>query len=260
MRQSLDGMILAAGLGTRLRPLTDRVPKALIDVGGLTLLDRTLRRLVAAGCDRIVVNVHHHADLVVSFLEEGLGTAGRGPGSRTGPGPFGAEIRISRETGRPLETGGGLKAAATHFRGDRPILVHNVDVLSAVDLDALIGAHVASGGLATLAVQRRHTQRPLVFDDGGLCGRLDRRTGIEEWARRPGLATDHVGFTGIHVVRPDLPGRLALPGAFSIIRSYLHFAAAGETILAYDATGQAWTDVGTPERLERARAAASGLP
>jgi NDP-sugar pyrophosphorylase family protein len=231
-------MVLAAGLGTRLLPLTADRPKALIEVGGMTLLERTVSRLAHAGCDRIVVNVHHYAERIsdaVAALE------------------CDSEIVISRERDRPLETGGGLKHARGLLRGDRPVLIHNVDVISGIDLGALLGDHRESGALATLAVHRRSSSRQLRFDERGLCGRRDRSTGVSEWSRVPRGTLREAAFTGIHVVAAELPGMLTEPGAFSIIRAYLRLAASGRRIGDRDVTGVEWSDVGTHDRLEAAR-------
>jgi len=255
-------MILAAGLGTRLEPLTARTPKALIDVGGLTLLERTIARLASASCDRIVINVHHHADRISEFLRGGpaarerpgggeAGTAGR-DGSM--PEWFGARIVVSVETDGPLETGGGLKHAAGLFRGDRTILVHNVDVISSVDIARLVRAHEERAALATLAVSRRPATRYLVFDESGLCGRVDTRTGTEQWARQSSGPRWQAGFTGIHALSPAILDQLTEAGRFSIMEPYLRLAATGARILPHDVTGTTWFDVGTPERLEAARA------
>ena len=238
-RGSPDGMVLAAGLGTRLLPLTADRPKALIEVGGKTLLERTVSRLVEAGCDRIVVNVHHHAERVAEAAAA-LDSD--------------ADIVISREPDRPLETGGGVKHARDLLRGDRPVLIHNVDVISSVDLSALVTDHRHSGGLATLAVNRRPSSRQLLFDEHGLCGRQDLRSGIAEWCRIPRGTPRRVAFTGIHVVAGELPRMLSEEGAFSIIRSYLRLAASGAELRDRDVTGAEWMDVGTPDRLEAARA------
>lgn len=244
-------MILAAGLGTRLRPLTDTVPKALVEVGGVSQLDRTLSRLREAGCDRVVVNVHHHAGLIQRHLAE-IGAAGPAAGAEAAS-RRGFEVLISPEEREPLDTGGGILHASHLFRGDRTILVHNVDVISAVDLEALAKAHDESGALVTLAVQRRDASRYLVFDASGLCGRIDSRSGREEWAREPAGPSWQAGFTGIHAISPLLPGRLTERGVFSITDSYLRLASSGERILPFDATGAPWSDIGTPDRLDRAR-------
>jgi NDP-sugar pyrophosphorylase family protein len=233
-----DGMIFAAGLGTRLLPLTRDTPKALLEVGGATLLERTVERLAEAGCDRIVVNVHHHAERIAEALASMKCVA---------------EIVLSWEREAPLETGGGLKHAAPHFRGDRPILIHNVDVISDLDLAALLQDHDASGALATLAVNQRPASRLLLFDDRGLCSRLDRRSGVSEWSRSPSAGQRWRAFTGVQAVAAELPRLLSEGGAFSIVRSYLRLSAAGGWVRDRDVTGATWLDVGTPERLESAR-------
>ena len=231
-------MIFAAGLGTRLRPLTDDVPKALVEVGDRTMLARVAERLVEAGADRLVVNAHHHADTVVEFLE--------------GWSRPGVEVRISREEPEVLETGGGLKQARPHFRGDAPFFLHNVDVISTVDLEALYAAQLERAPLATLAVSARDTSRPLLFDDEGLYGHGLRDGSVRE-ARPPVGETRAVGFSGIHVVDPRILDLLEEEGKFSIIPVYMRLAAAGERILPWDIGDALWVDVGTHERLARAR-------
>jgi NDP-sugar pyrophosphorylase family protein len=249
-------MILAAGLGTRLLPLTRHTPKALVEVGETTLLERTLGRLVDAGCDRIVVNLHHHAARILDFLAEHCAAGRQSTGGLRSPYLWsGAEVLVSVEPEGALETGGGLKRASALFRGDRTILLHNVDVLSTIDLAVLARKHEASGALATLAVNRRPASRHLVFDEFGLCGRVDDRTGAEEWARAPSDLQWRAGFTGIQALSPGIVGRLTEEGAFSIVRSYLRLAAAGARIEPLDVTGERWMDVGTPERLDTARRA-----
>ena len=235
----MDGMILAAGLGTRLRPLTDETPKALIPVGGVPMLERVGRRLIAAGVDRLIINVHHHADQVIDFIE-----------ARDG---FGVDVRISHERDRPLETGGGLAHAREHFREDGPFLLHNVDVITDVDLTAMVAAHVEADALATLAVQRREASRFLRFDDAGLQARVDTREGGGEDTARPvhGTVADRA-FAGIHVISPALFDRLD-DGVYSIIEPYLALAGEGWRILAYDITGSLWLEIGDPDRLETAR-------
>lgn len=250
----MDGMIFAAGLGTRLLPLTNRTPKALIEVGGVTLLERTVERLADAGCSRIVVNLHHHAEQIAAFVEAECAAGGGAKGETEAHYRWhGAEIVLSFEEGTPLETGGGLKNARSLFRGDRTILLHNVDVLSSVDLAGLARSHDEADALATLAVNRRTASRYLVFDDSGLCGRVDTRDGSEEWARVPSRSRWRAGFTGIQAVSPGILGRLAEEGAFSITRTYLRLAAAGCRVLPRDVTGALWMDIGTPERLDLAR-------
>jgi NDP-sugar pyrophosphorylase family protein len=232
-------MILAAGLGTRLMPLTETTPKALVTVGGVSMLERIAIRLIAAGVDRLIVNVHHHADQVARFIE-----------ARDG---FGVDVRISREHGAPLETGGGLLFARPHFRLDAPFFLHNVDVISEVPLGAMYRAHADRDALATLAVSDRASSRLLAFDERGLRGRVDTRSGEEEWVREAVGRTVRRAFAGIHVVSPAFFDELVEEGAFSIIPPYLRLAAAGRRILPYDIGGALWLEVGDPQRLERAR-------
>jgi NDP-sugar pyrophosphorylase family protein len=250
----MEGMILAAGLGTRLRPLTDTVPKALVEVDGVAQIDRTLSRLRNAGCDRVVVNVHHHASLIERYLAARCSNRPVPSGDVAASYEVdGVEVLVSREEAEPLDTGGGILHASHLFRGDRAILVHNVDVISSVDLGALAEAHGASDALATLAVQRRAASRYLVFDASGLCGRIDARSGGEEWAREPSGPSWRTGFTGIHAISPLLPGRLTERGVFSITDAYLRLASEGGRILPFDVTGVPWFDIGTPDRLDAAR-------
>jgi MurNAc alpha-1-phosphate uridylyltransferase len=235
----MDAMILAAGQGTRLRPITEHTPKALVRVGGVPMLERIALRLVEAGVDRLVVNVHHHADQVRSFIEEKDG--------------FGVEVRISEEQPEALETGGGLLHAREHFRLDRPFLLHNVDVICGTDLAALYEAQRGSDALATLAVSDRPSSRVLRFDDRGLQARVHRRDGTVEAARPAEGETRDVAFAGIHALSPAFFDLVEERGAFSIMTPYLRLAGAGHRIAPLDIGRDLWLEVGDPERLERAR-------
>ena len=259
----IDAMVFAAGLGVRLRPLTDDLPKALVRVGGMTVLERTVRRLAGAGAGRIVVNAHHHLALVEQEIGRlaGLGLrAGSGTGSTV-------ELLFAPEPERPLETGGGLRHATGLFHGDRPILLHNVDVVSGVDLSALVSAHEAGGrghrptfppALATLAVHDRRSSRQLLYDEVGLYGRRHVASGRTEIAREPRGPRRAFGFTGIHVASARLPGLLPEEEVFSITDAYLRLAARGERIAALDVSGSDWWEIGTPDRLAEARSALGG--
>lgn len=232
----MDAMILAAGLGTRLRPLTYETPKALIDVGGEPVLEKVARRVVEAGADRVVINVSPHADRIRAYIDE--------------RGGWGVDIRVSEEPDGPLETGGGLLQAAPNFRGDRPILIHNADILTDLDLRALYDAH-DPGDLATLAVRPAETDRYLLFDDNGLLGFA--YDGSERRAREPAGKERRLDFTGVSVVSPALPGRMEETGKFSIFTPLMRLVAEGERVASHDAAGARWYDIGTHEELARAR-------
>lgn len=224
----MKAMVLAAGLGTRLRPLTDAKPKALVEVGGKTMLEITLARLKAAGVTEVVVNAHHFADQVESYLK-----------SRD----LGLKVVVSREDDLLLDTGGGLKKAAWFFADGEPLLVHNVDVLTDLDLRALYRAHAEGGALATLAVHKRTTERPLIFDRAG---RLVGRAGEGE----------PLAFMGVHAISPELFEKLTEDGVFSIVDAYARLAKEGEPIVAWRADQAFWRDLGTPEKLDEAAKAA----
>ena len=234
----MDAMIFAAGLGERLRPLTDRVPKALVDVGGVTMLERTARRLVAVGADRLIVNVCPFADEIERFVRQQKG--------------FGVEVVFSREAPSPLETGGGLLHARPLFRRKGPILLHNVDVLTDLSLADLLAARRSSGALAMLAVMERVTTRRLLFDDAGLLGRIDEGKGLNLRVRAPVGRVHELAFAGVHVASLELLDLLTERGVFSILDPYLRLAAAGRRILPHRVDGATWIDIGRPEQLDEA--------
>jgi NDP-sugar pyrophosphorylase family protein len=232
----MKAMVLAAGVGSRLRPLTDRRPKALVEVGGRPLVDIVLRRLAAAGVRQVIVNAFHHADQLEGWLR-----AHAGPDLR---------VEISREA-ELLDTGGGLKQAAWFFDDGAPFFVHNVDVVSGVDLRGLLAAHRDRGALATLSVRQRPASRQLLFDAAGrLCGRSDAGTGETTWARGRVDGAVPLGFDGIQVLSPGILAKLTEEGAFSLIRAYLRLAGAGEAIAACRADAAPWFDVGSTPKLE----------
>ena len=238
----MKAMVLAAGLGTRLRPLTDDRPKALVEVGGRTLLEITLSRLRTFGIREVIVNVHHFADMVVEYLKA--------------HDNFGMRIEISREDVL-LDTGGGLKKASWFFREDsshldEPFILHNVDVISTIDLRRMAQAHVENKALATLAMQDRETSRYLLFDEQlRLCGRRPGRDGKLELVRTS--AQMHaLAFAGVHVISPGLIPKLVEEGVFSIIQSYLRLAGEGENILGFRADAYYWRDLGRLDDLQQA--------
>ena len=246
----MKAMILAAGLGTRLRPLTDTRPKALVEIQGRTLLEITLTRLRTFGITEAIINVHHFADMVVQYLKS--------------KNNFNMRLEISREDDQLLDTGGGLKKAAWFFQEDSaapdaPFVLHNVDVISTIDLHAMLQFHTQHQALATLAVQSRESSRQLLFN-----AQLQLSARAPE-AHSP-LATSHsplpqskepsplhpLAFSGIHILSSRLLPQLTETGPFSIIDSYLRLSSQGQKILAFRHDHSYWRDLGKPADLAQA--------
>jgi len=248
----VKAMVLAAGLGTRLRPLTDRLPKALVEVAGRTLLEITLSRLRAFGISEVIINVHHFADMVVDYLKSNKN--------------FGMRIEISREDDLLLDTGGGLKKAAWFFledskraasaNADEPFLLHNVDVISTIDFARMLQFHNENHALVTLAVQARDSSRLLLFNKQlQLCGRRIgplAKTDQQPEIVRPSAHLEPLAFSGIHVISPHLLPMITEEGVFSIIPTYLRLASQGEKILAFRTDEYYWRDLGRPSDLVQA--------
>jgi len=237
----MKAMILAAGLGTRLRPLTNSRPKALVEIAGRTLLEITLTRLRTCGICDVIINVHHFADLILEYLKANDN--------------FGMRVAVSREEVL-LDTGGGLKKAAYFFLEDsdspeKPFILHNVDVISTIDLRRMVQVHSESQALATLAVQERKTSRPLLFDEHlQLCGR---RSGHDQKTElvRSSQKVQALAFSGVHVISPRLFAIMTEEGVFSIIDSYLRMAASGNKILAFRADESYWYDLGKLDNVKQ---------
>lgn len=235
--QIKNAMLFAAGLGTRLRPLTNDRPKALVELKGVSLLERAIRKLKQAGIREIVVNVHHFADQIESFLSKNDN--------------FGLEIHISDERDQLLETGGGLLKARTWLEKEA-FLVMNTDVVSNINLANLMKTHLETGALATLAIRKRNTSRYLLFDESRqLVGWENIKTGEQKMSRSV-ASYEPYGFSGIHVMSPALfdymPNELQ---KFSIIDTYL-VAAKKEMIQGFEHNEDVWFDVGKPEQLRQA--------
>lgn len=233
-------MILAAGLGTRLRPLTDTVPKALVDIGGTPLLETVFKRLAAAGVTEVIINTHHLADQLTDFLR-----------NKARPG---LKVEISRESFFPLETGGGLKKAAWFFKDGGPFFLYNCDVYTDMDLTAMFAAHLKSGALATLAVKERRSARQLLFDpDLNLRGRVNADKDMTQWAGKPLKSPLKLAFSGVHVLSPEIFPLMTESGVFSITDVYLRLATAGSKIKGFRMDGYYWQDIGSMENLEAVR-------
>lgn len=238
-RLRMDAIILAAGLGTRLRPLTDHTPKALVEVDGVPMLDLVARRLIRAGADRLVINLHHLGARIRTHVEEQQG--------------YGVDVRFSEERERRLETGGAILAAAEHLRLEKPFFVHNSDILTDLPLSEMYDWHLQERPLATLAVMQRKTRRYLLFDDLGLFGRVDEGKGLRIEGRAAIGTVQHLAFAGIHVIEPDFPARLTERGAFSVLDPYIRLAGAGMRILPFRVDHYRWIDIGKPAELGRAQ-------
>ncbi len=233
----MKALIFAAGLGTRLRPLTNDRPKALVEVNGKSLLEINIRKLADLGFDEIVVNVHHFADMMIDFLHQL---------------DVDAKIHISDERNEVLETGGGLKKAASFLQGEEPFLVHNVDILTDLDILGMLEAHKESNVLATLAIQKRTSSRYLLFDDENvLHGWTNVRDGIVRQKRPTEEDLFFWGFSGVQVVSPGIFDLFTRKGKFSIIDTYLDCAK--NHIIKGFPHEALWMDVGKPENLERAK-------
>lgn len=234
----MEALILAAGLGTRLRPLTNNRPKALVEIDGHTLLEINLLRLIQAGATRIVVNVHHFADQITDFIASHH---------------WDTEVLISDEREQLLDTGGALKHATSLFSGHDSIMVHNVDILSSINLRDIINQHSHSMSFATLVVSQRNTSRQLLFDSyDKLAGWCNNTTGEHLWVEHPIENTKSLAFSGITVIQPSLLELLpddATP--YPIIPEYLRIAK-NHTISYFEHTANNWMDVGKPETLSAA--------
>lgn len=229
-------MIFAAGLGTRLKPLTDTMPKALVRVGGQPLLWHVIMKLKAAGYERMVVNVHHFADQIIDYLESN--------------GNFGVDIRISDERDGLLETGGGIKKALPLFDPESPILIHNVDILSNLDFNTL------PTDAPLLVVSPRQTKRYLLFDEAlRLQGWTNIETGEVRGVRSEEVKSEKfrmLAFSGIHVFHPSLIPLMAdWPDRFPIMDFYLK-ACGDHLIRGFEVHDLRLLDVGKLDTLEQA--------
>ena len=236
----MNAFIFAAGLGTRLKPLTDTMPKALVPVGGKPLLAHVIEKLKAAGCKKIVINIHHFGDMIIDYVKS--------------QNSFGVEILFSDERQMLLETGGAIKHAVD-LLGDEPFLIHNVDILSNVNLEALIAAHNESNSAATLLVSKRNSTRALLFSsEGNLTAWTNKTTGeIKSPYSDIDIKTlNEFAFSGIHIFSPRLFKYFgAYPEKFSIIDFYLN-SCKDEKIKAYTQEGLQLLDVGKLDSLEKA--------
>jgi len=231
----MQAMILAAGLGTRLKPITDDIPKALVEVNGKSLVEIAIRNLIENDFRRIIINVHHFADKVKEFISKNT---------------FAADIFISDESDLLLDTGGGIKIAKKFF-DDSPILIHNVDIICDLDLKEFYQYHLSDDSIASLVVSNRKSNRYLLFNnDNILCGWQDVKKD-EKIIVREELKLNQLAFSGIHILNPQLIEEFPKEKVFSIIKAYLQIAEK-EEIHAYVSDDMKWIDVGKIDSLEKA--------
>ncbi len=230
-----SAMIFAAGLGTRLYPLTADKPKALVEIAGKTLIASAIEKIIENNIHHIVINVHHFGEQIVHFVETNK---------------FDADIYISDERGQLLETAGGLKHAAPFFIHSDNILLYNVDILSSIDLRKMLNTHLQSGALATLAVKNRETSRYFLFDRQNmtLCGWKNYQTN-EIIAKIKSDNPIELAFSGIHFVKKELIDLIPCNQKLSFTPFYLDLCKT-HTILGYDHSGDQWRDVGKMKDLE----------
>lgn len=231
-------MIFAAGLGTRLQPLTLNTPKALVSINNIPILELVIKKLIDEGFKEFVINVHHFPDQIRTFL--------------TQKNNFGVTINISDESGELLETGGGISKAREFLLGNEDFLVYNVDILTDFDTRLLADAHKKNNSLATLAVHKRNADRRLVFDSQNLLSYWENiMTGEQKQARKPVGKTNSFSFTGIHFISPKIFNYITETGKFSIIDLYLRLAE-NHRICAFETKPGYWFDIGKPENLASA--------
>lgn len=235
----MKAMILAAGLGTRLKPHTLTKPKALVEINGKPLIAYCIDKLISSGFNHIVVNVHHFAEQIVQFLSDNK---------------FDADIYISDETDCLLDTGGGIARAEKFLMGDESFLVHNVDILSNINLLNLYRSHLSSNAWATLAVSKRKSSRALLFDSSmQLSGWINYLTNEQIISRKCDDRLNPFAFSGIHVISPDFFAHFSDNKPFSIIKGYLNIAASRK-IIGIEYPDAAVIDAGTTANLAKAEA------
>lgn len=237
----MKAIILSAGLGTRLKPLTDNIPKALIPIGGVPLLEITIRKLISSGFDEIIINTHHFGQQIVDFV--------------VSKNYFGIHIEFSTEDDMLLDTGGAIKKASWFFNDNKPFLVHNVDILSNVDLSKLYSSHVENDSIVTLMVSDRVTTRYFLFDkESRLVGWFNNKSGeIKPHGAdiNPNLY-QHLAFSGIQVLSPDIFKYMeSFPDKFSIVDFHLSICS-DEKLTGYVPADLKLMDAGKIDSLKEA--------
>lgn len=231
----MKAIILAAGLGTRLKNITRETPKALVKVNGVTMLETVIKKLVLQGIKEFLVNIHHHGESIINFLKENNN--------------FGVDITISDERQQLMNTGGAILKAKNFILGNESVLIHNVDILSDVNLYELQNYHENNNCMATLCVRKRDTNRYLLFDDNNnLIGWTNRSLNEYKWVSDKVKKYIPLAFSGIYLISPEFVNRITQKGGFSIIGSWLNIAQK-DIIKGYIDKSAMWHDLGTVERL-----------
>ncbi len=231
----MKAFILAAGLGTRLKPITDSKPKALVELNGVPLIEHLLLKLISHGFNSVIINVHHYADQVIEFIKSKKS--------------FGIEIEFSNESGLLLDTGGGLKNVKWFFNNNQPFLIHNVDIFSNIDLNDLNSYHTDNNSIATLAVQKRNASRYFLFDkEKNLCGWVNEKTGETKITRKASGELYRFAFSGIQIVEPEIFDYMLTHDVFSLVDLYLSIASK-HRITYFDHSNSIFVDLGKKENL-----------
>lgn len=234
----MKAMILAAGLGTRLQPYTLTKPKALVPVHGIPMLEIIIKRLKKFGFSEIIINIHHFSDQIREFLSIHRN--------------FDIHIELSDESAQLLETGGGLVKAKKFFSDGKPFLVHNVDVLTDINLTDLYAHHIKYDTLATLAVKNRPTSRPLLINqEQQLCGWFNNQTGQKLITRSSGEDLTSIAFSCVYVMNPEIFKLITETGKFSIMAPFLRLAS-NHVIMTWNHSQNIWFDLGRTENLPNA--------
>ncbi|HAF29487.1 MAG TPA: nucleotidyltransferase [Bacteroidales bacterium] len=233
----MKAMIFAAGKGTRLKPLTDHTPKALVKINDVPMIEIVIKKLIAIGVSEIIINVHYLADQIIEFLKS--------------KNNFDIRIEISDETSELLDTGGGLKKASWFFNDDEPFILHNADVISNIDLLDMLNFHKEHNAVVTLAMRERKSSRYFIFNEKmNLCGWENTKTSVKIISKD----THHpklLAFSGIHMISPAFFNSLNNEGCFSIIQSYIE-SSKNAIIKAYKPENKYWFDIGNIDKLKEA--------
>lgn len=235
---SMKAIILAAGLGSRLNELTSTKPKALVEVNGITMLEHVINKLKKLGITKMLINIHHFGDSIIQFLQS--------------KNYFDIDIIISDERSELLNTGGAILKAEDFIYGTEPVIVHNVDILSDLDIISMLNYHKLERNIATLAVRERKTSRLLVFDKSNqLVGWRNNATGDTKWVIQKTETIHQLAFSGIYIIDPEFVKKINQKGNFSIVDTWL-ILAENERIGAYIDTSNTWHDLGTIDKIKNA--------